>query len=170
MGQLNRRQRRTHAGGFTLMELLVAVSVVAILVTLALPTLTSLVLTQKVKTGASDLQATLFFARSEALKRAVNVDVVPAGDDWKGGWTVQLPNGTVLRSQLPLSAQLSSMAVDAGTRITYQPDGRVSAAPPPIVVRVAANPKVSARCVVTDLSGRPSVVNDTDGDSANGCT
>jgi len=170
MGKLSQRRHRGTARGFTLIELLVAVSVVAILVTLALPSLTNLIQTQHVKAGASDLQASLFFARSEALKRAVNVEVVPVANDWKGGWTVQLANGTVLRAQLPLSTQLTSMAVDAGTRITYQPDGHVSTAPPAVVMRVSSNPNVTARCVVTDLSGRPSVVSDTDGDPANGCT
>lgn len=170
MGKLSKRHRSGSGGGFTLIELLVTVSIAIILVMLALPSLSNLVQTQHVKTGASDLQATLFFARSEALKRAVNVDVVPAGNDWKGGWKVQLADGTVLRSQLPLNARLSSMAVDAGTKITYQPDGHVSSAPAAIVVRVQSNPKVTARCVVTDLSGRPSVINDTDGDPANGCT
>lgn len=170
MGKLSHLQRSAGAGGFTLIELLVTVSVVAILTTLALPSLTTLIQTQHVKTGASNLQATLFFARSEALKRAVNVEVVPAANDWKAGWKVQLADGQVLRSQLPLNTQLTSMSVAAGTRITYQPDGHVSVAPPAIVVRVTANSKVTARCVITDLSGRPSVVSDTDGDPANGCT
>jgi len=170
MGKLTNRHRPGSEGGFTLIELLVTVTIVVILMTLALPSLTNLVQTQQVKTGASDLQAALFYARSEALKRAVDVQVVPASNDWKGGWKVQLADGTVLRSQLPLNAQLSSMAVDAGTKITYQPDGHVSSAPGAVVVRVASNPKVTARCVVTDLSGRPAVVSDTDGDSSNGCT
>jgi type IV fimbrial biogenesis protein FimT len=170
MGQLTNPHRPRRRGGFTLIELLVTVAVVTILVTLALPSLSNLIQTQQVKTGASDLQATLFYARSEALKRAVNVEVVPAADDWKAGWKVQLADGTVLRSQLPLQGPLSSMAVQTGTKITYQPDGHVSTAPVAVVVRVSSNPKVAARCVVTDLSGRPSVVNDSDGDPANGCT
>jgi type IV fimbrial biogenesis protein FimT len=169
MGKLSNLQHRGSAGGFTLVELLVTFVIVTILVTLALPSLSTLIQTQHVKTGASDLQATLFFARSEALKRAVNVEVVPAANDWKGGWKVQLADGTVLRSQPPLNTRLSSMAVASGVKITYQPDGHVSSAPPAIVVRVSSNPKVTARCVVTDLSGRPSVVNDSDGDPDNGC-
>lgn len=170
MGKLSTLPAGDGGGGFTLIELLVTVSVIALLTTLALPSMTNLIQTQHVKTGASDLQATLFFARSEALKRAANVEVVPAANDWKGGWNVQLGDGTVLRSQLPLNKLLTSMAVTAGTKITYQPDGHVSAAPPAIVVRVSTNPKVKARCVVTDLSGRPSVISDSDGDPSNGCT
>jgi type IV fimbrial biogenesis protein FimT len=170
MGKLTHPRHGRTGGGFTLIELLVTVAVVALLVTLALPSMKNLIETQHVKTGASDLQATLFFARSEALKRATNVEVVPTGNDWKSGWKVQLPDGTLLRSQLALNPLLTSMAVDAGTKVTYQPDGHVSVAPPTIVVRVSSNPKVTARCVITDLSGRASVVTDNDGDPTNGCT
>ena len=70
---------------------------------LAVPSLTTLIVTQQVRTGAADLQSSLYFARSEALKRAANVEVVPVGDDWKNGWKVQLADGTVLRNQPALN-------------------------------------------------------------------
>ena len=89
----------------------------------------NLIQTQHVKTGASDLQTALLFARSEALKRAADVDVVPVANDWKAGWKVQLADGTLLRAQPALNGQLASMAVDAGAKITYRSDGHVSAAP-----------------------------------------
>ena len=169
MGVLIRPSRREGALGFTLIELLVTVSIVAILVTLALPPMRNLIQTQHVKTGASDLQTSLLFARSEALKRAADVEVVPVADDWKSGWNVQLADGTVLRAQSALNGQLASMAVAAGTKLTYRSDGRVGAAPADVTLRIALNPNVTARCVVVDLSGRPSVVVDTDGNPANGC-
>lgn len=170
MGQLTGLPRRRLAGGFTLVELLVTVSLIALLTTLALPTMRNLIQQQHVRTGASDLQAALFYARSEAVKRASNVEVIPAGNDWKSGWTVQLPNGTVLRSRLPLNPQLAAMTVTAGTKVTYLPDGHLTSAPPAVAFRVSTNTAVKARCVVTDLSGRPSVVSDTDGDPSNGCS
>ena len=170
MGQLIALSRRGLAGGFTLVELLVTISIIALLTTLALPTMRNLIQQQHVRTGASALQAALFFARSEAVKRAANVEVVPAGNDWKGGWTVQLASGTVLRSRLPLNPQLASMTVTAGSKVTYLPDGHVTSAPPAVAFRVTTNTAVKARCVVTDLSGRPSVVGDTDGDPSNGCS
>lgn len=170
MGQLTGLPRRGLAGGFTLIELLVTVSVIALLTTLALPTLRNLIQQQHVRAGASDLQAALFFARSEAVKRASNVEVVPSGNDWKSGWTVQLANGAVLRSRQPLNPQLASMSVNAGTKVTYLPDGHLTSAPPAVAFRVTTNTAVKARCVITDLSGRPSVVGDTDGDPSNGCS
>ena len=155
--------------GFTLIELIVTVAIVAILATVVLPPLRDLILTQHVRAGATDLQTALFYARSEAVKRATNVDVVPVGDDWKSGWKVQLADGTVLRAQAALDDQLTSMEVSAGSKITYQSDGHVSAAPPAMIVRMSSNANVTARCVVVDLSGRASVVADTDGNPSNGC-
>ena len=157
------------ADGFTLIELVVTVAIVAILATVVMPPLRDLILTQHVRTGATNLQTALFYARSEAVKRAANVDVVPVSSDWKSGWKVQLSDGTVLRAQAAMDDQLTSMPVSAGSKITYQSDGHVSAAPPAMIVRMSSNSKVTARCVTVDLSGRASVVADTDGNPLNGC-
>jgi type IV fimbrial biogenesis protein FimT len=176
MGNLNPTITRSAAPmharanpGFTIIELLTTVSVVMILFTLAFPSLTNLILTQHVRAGASDLHTSLFYSRSEALKRAVNIEMVPVNNDWKNGWNIQLADGTVLRSRASLNARLASMPVDSGTKIIYRNDGRVTTAPAPIVVSASSNPQIAARCVVVDLSGRPSLVVDTDSNAANGC-
>jgi type IV fimbrial biogenesis protein FimT len=154
-------------GGFTLVELLVTISIAAILLTLAVPSFSTLILNQQVRVSAGDLQTSLFYARSEAIKRAADVSVVPAGGDWKNGWSVQLADATVLRSESALNDQLASMT---GTTVTYQSSGHI---PPPvigtIVFKVAGNNNVTARCIAIDLSGRPSLLVDTDGNSSNGC-
>ena len=153
--------------GFTLVELLVTIAIAAILLTLAAPSYTDLILTQEVRTSAQNLQTTLIFARSEAIKRASDVQVIPSGSDWKNGWTVRLADGTVLRSQSALNAQLASIA---GATITYGSDGHI---PPPtpgvITFRVSGNPRVTTRCLRTDLSGRTSAVV-ADGTSSNACS
>jgi type IV fimbrial biogenesis protein FimT len=160
---------RSHSAsqGFTLVELLVTISIAAVLLTLAVPSFSTLILNQQVRVAAGDLQTTLFYARSEAIKRAVDVSVVPTGSDWKNGWSVQLTDGTVLRSEPALNAQLTSMS---GSTVTYQSSGHI---PPPvigaIVFSVAGNSSVTARCIAIDLSGRPSLLVDTDGDPSNGC-
>ncbi len=158
---------RSAVRGFTLVELLVTISIAAIMLTLAVPSFSTLILNQQVRVSAGDLQTSLFFARSEAIKRAADVAVVPAGGDWKNGWSVQLTDGTVLRSEPALNGQLASMA---GGNVTYQSDGHIP--PPviaPIVFSVASNASVTARCIAIDLSGRPSLLVDTDGNPTNGC-
>jgi type IV fimbrial biogenesis protein FimT len=154
--------------GFTLVELMVSVALVGILLTLAVPSFRELILNQYVRGGASDLQTALYFARSEAIKRAAQIDVVPTGTNWRSGWTVQVNGaGTVLRSQTALSDQLASMA--GASTISFFPNGRSNGA---VTVKFfTSNNKITARCVVVDLSGRPGVVYDTDGDPSNaGCS
>jgi type IV fimbrial biogenesis protein FimT len=170
MGTLTTTPRRHERhGGFTLVELGVTIAIIAVLATIAMPPMINLILTQHVKSGASNLQTALFYARSEAVKRAANVDIVPVSNDWKSGWKVQLADGTVLRAQSALDSQLTSMPVNAGEKVTYQSDGHIAAALGSMIVRISTNPKVTARCVVVDLSGRASVVADTDGNPLNGC-
>jgi len=140
-----------------------------ILFMLAFPPMANLILTQHVRAGASDLHTALLFTRSEALKRAANVEMVPVSNNWKNGWNIQLGDGTVLRSRAALNSRLASMPVDDGTKIVYRADGRVNAAPPTIVVYASSNSQVAARCVFVDLSGRPSLIVDTDNNASNGC-
>jgi type IV fimbrial biogenesis protein FimT len=169
MDQMTALSRRKTVRGFTLTELLVTVSVIAVLANFAAPSYSSLILDQSVRTAASDLQTSLFFARGEAIKRAASVDVIPTSNDWTQGWSVRLHDApqTVLRNEAAVNSQLSTMS---GSTVTYESDGRVVApAPSPIIARVSGNTHVTARCVVLDLSGRASVVVDTDGNPVNGC-
>jgi prepilin-type N-terminal cleavage/methylation domain-containing protein len=155
------------ARGFTLVELLITVTIVGILATLAAPGLQQLVLASDVRGATSDLQTALYFTRSEAIKRAVNVEIVPASADWKNGWLVRLAGTTtVLSRHDALSDQLSSIA---GSTITYRSDGRVTATPATIVI-TTANTSVQARCIKIDLSGRPNVNNYQFGGGTNTCS
>jgi type IV fimbrial biogenesis protein FimT len=178
MGALITMRRAGRHAGFTLIELLTTVTIVGVLAMIAVPSMQKMILAQRVRTAASDLQTSLYFARSEAIKRATSVDVVPCSavyppscgtgnPDWRNGWIIQLSGGgTVLRTQAALNDQLSSMA---GGTITYRSDGRVTSTPGTIVI-TTANPNVQARCLRIDLSGRPNVNNYAFGGGTNTCS
>lgn len=72
--------------GFTLLELMVTIAVLAILTTIAIPNFRDLVQSNRVTTQANELVSALTFARMEAVKRGRNVRVAVAVAN--PGWTV----------------------------------------------------------------------------------
>lgn len=135
--------KSSHERGFSLMELLISVSIMVILATIGIPSFVSYTATQDSKRGAQTLYASLLTARAEALKRNANVYVHANGgnsSDWGNGWiittnvaldTVDCQSTSALpgvlfthcrdgRDGLEFSSPVSS--------ITYRPDGRATPA------------------------------------------
>jgi len=65
--------------GFTLIELIVTLTIAGILIALAAPAMKSFIFDQRLTTQANDFIADLNFARSEAIKRAANVTICRQG-------------------------------------------------------------------------------------------
>jgi type IV fimbrial biogenesis protein FimT len=144
------------AAGFTVPELLTSLAVVAIIAGLSVPAFTGLMLDTRVKTAAFDVYTTMVYARSEAIKRNTNVDIIPNGGNWKNGWTVQA-GATVLKKVGPSTSGLDDITSPPAV-ITYRNDGRLTAlGTVTYVLGVSSNPNVTTRRVIVDTSGRPSI-------------
>ena len=94
-----RTAARRQARGFTLLEVMVVVAIIAVLAAIAAPSFTPLIERWRVRNAAQGLQSTLYFARSEGIKRGGNVIVMKAANDgsctnataatqWGCGWRV----------------------------------------------------------------------------------
>ena len=90
-------RRRPAAHGFTLIELIVTISVAAILTAIAIPAFDSFVKNDRDSAQVNSLSYSMNYARSEAVKRdlATGVSVCPSADGltcngtaWASGWLV----------------------------------------------------------------------------------
>ena len=145
--------------GFTLLELIISITIVAIMLTLGIPALRDLLVSQRVRQTANDLYSDLTYARSEAIKRNAQVQVIRQSGVWTGGWTVEF-TGNTLRSQT--GTVNVGYAGSADSTITYNPDGRTTlSGTRSFNFFSPAGGAVSMRCVVITPSGRPSVVIDS---------
>ena len=149
--QSMQESKHTSMAGFTVIELLVAVLILAILATIAAPNMTSFILGTRVRSAATEMYSTLIFARSEAIKRSANIDIVPIAA-WQGGWQVKA-GATILKQQDSFPSNISIVG-PAGT-ITYQRDGRLSGnATATFTVNAPGNASVKTKIVNVDLGGR----------------
>lgn len=146
--------------GFTLVEVMVTVIVLAILTAVALPAFRSFISAQRIKNTSFDMMAMLTLARSEALKRNGQVTATPTNNDWAQGWTVTAANGTVISRQNPIPGititclQGSPLTAVACASLSYDAAGRCANAQS-IEISSAGTTASNTRCLSIDLSGRP---------------
>ncbi|MSR14320.1 MAG: prepilin-type N-terminal cleavage/methylation domain-containing protein [Gammaproteobacteria bacterium] len=75
--------------GFTILELMMAVAIAAVVVAIGIPNLMTFVRTDTAVTDVNRLVTGLTLARSEAAGRGVPVVVVPiSAGDWSTGWLI----------------------------------------------------------------------------------
>lgn len=138
--------------GFTLIELMVVIAVMAIMASLATPSFQQLLAAQRVRITGYNIVGDMLLARSEAVKRGENVTLTPVGTDWSQGWSVNVASNTLeLRGQGRVGNGVQFTTSPAS--ITFDRNGRTSAS---TVVRFGLYDGTSnRRCISLDPSGRP---------------
>lgn len=147
--------RRQH--GFTLIELMVTVTLMAVMLAIGVPSFRDFVASQRVKTAVSEFNSALFLARSEAIKRNAQVVIAPAAAGWQAGWTVKVGSTDLAVQQaLPdvavtLSATHDNSAVSS---VTFGGNGRLTPAPAE-KLKFQVLGEGRSKCLLVDQTGVP---------------
>lgn len=161
--------------GFTLVELMITITVLAILLAVGVPAMQSFIAQNRLSGTANEFIAATMLARSEAIKRggavticrSVNADISSTNtcdasqNDWQTGWLVLVENTSdstkneVLARQGAFASGITITPTSTAitpTSIVYNAMGAPTAAPP-TTFAFAFNGQFS-RSVCFDPSGR----------------
>ncbi len=94
MSRVDTAALRARSRGFSLLELMISITVVGILASVALPSMREMGRRMTVTSTNNDLVGALATARAEAAKRGGWVAVIGAGANWSGGWIVEADAAT----------------------------------------------------------------------------
>jgi type IV fimbrial biogenesis protein FimT len=155
--------------GFSLVELLVAITVLAILSSLALPSFNEVTLGSKLRSYANNLVASSRLARGEAVKRNAVVTMCAsangtscASGGWEQGWVV-LAGTTVLYSQNATVDGFNISESSGLSSLTFQPTGIGTTQATFTVCRESPSVGGQERVVTISATGKPSVTKTTAG-------
>ena len=152
--------------GFTLMELLVAVSIAAMLFAIGVPMFRNASLGARLSAAANNLLASVQLARSEAIKRNVRVTLCTSSDGatcaasggWEQGWIVRDAAGAVYQHVQAQDDGYHVTQTGGTLPLTFQPIGIGASA---AVFTVCRNDPIGAqeRVVSVRASGQSYVTN-----------
>ncbi len=162
--------------GFTLGELLIAVAVVGISLSIAVPSFTTIMNNNRRTTSINQFVSTMHQARSEAVTRNAQITVCPSkdGDDcesveWNDGWMFfvdtdrdrSVDGGEAILGTVAASTKLDIHSSEFDDFFVYRPNGRVMVATPAANTgqMTFCDPRGAdfARVVIVSFSGQPRV-------------
>jgi type IV fimbrial biogenesis protein FimT len=159
--------------GFSLLELLVTMTIIATLVSIGMPSFRYVTTGNRISAGVNGLLGDMQFARAEAIKQGQTVSVCATNDGktclgtstWSGGWIVFSDTGAIgsidgtdqmLRVQKKLSSGDTLIANTAGFGvITFNREGFARNMPGPVLLKLhdAKNKNEFTRCLAITVIG-----------------
>jgi type IV fimbrial biogenesis protein FimT len=165
---MNGDPRAGKARGFTLIELMISVTILAILLGLAVPSFNNAVLGGKLTAFANNLVASTQLARSEAIKRNQPVRICASSNGtscgspggWELGWIVLLADDSVLQRQEPLPPEFRIDQAGGNATLSFPPSV-IGATPATFTVCRATPVGKQNRVVTVTASGSTRVAINT---------
>lgn len=110
-----------HNQGFSIVELMVAVAILAIIAGIGMPSFQAMMERSRLDSAADTLADSLRFARSEAVTRNATIEV---DGTYANGWNVKMGN-TVLREYTSFHNQVN---IDNDTAVSFNGRGMATSA------------------------------------------
>jgi type IV fimbrial biogenesis protein FimT len=148
---------RARQRGFSLVELMIGLILVAALMGIGIPSFRAFIVKQQLVATSTDLHIALITARSEALKRNRSVSLTPEADGWGAGWIIPSPN--LAEPDILHHVQSGDITIDVSEDVRFSPTGRVVMPPGTNVIEfeIVAGPDSGATaCVELQRDGRTS--------------
>ena len=161
--------------GFTVIELMITILVLALLATVGVPSFGQFVTNNRITTQANGLHADILYARSEAVKRDTQVIICRSSNPgatnpcnataWEQGWVVFVDSNeddiytageTIIKAQDQLLGGVN-LSLSGPTRIIYQGDGRLAVTNPTFKFCSADNDNQYTREIDISPLGTPKV-------------
>jgi type IV fimbrial biogenesis protein FimT len=149
--------------GFTLVEMLIAMAVVAILLSVGVPSFRYVTNSNRIAAEINGLLGDMQYARAEAVKQGRPVTVCVSADGatcantntWQSGWIVSDVNGAVLRVQTPFASTDTFVATNAIGTVTFNREGYANGIPNGTLIALHDSTNTSnwTRCLSINLSG-----------------
>lgn len=157
--------------GFTLVELMITIAIVAILAALALPSFQGVIRSNRVATTTNEFTAFVSYARSEAMRNSrgavlcASADGATCGGTWAQGWLLfsdRNSNGTLQAEDPVLRVSDPREGVDltmASSALRFDPRGRLIGGIQQMQLKPVSH-SIPVKCVTVRASGQASVRQD----------
>ncbi len=163
----------SRTAGFTLIELMITLVVLAALIALGLPSFQSAIRSNRVTTASNELLTAFSLARSEAIRNTrgsaicASANGTSCGNDWNAGWLVWRDvnaNTTLDAGEVVVRYTQGSGALGLTASVNtlgFDPRGRSRTGAQETFAVKPSGQSAPFRCVIVNVTGQPRIQKDS---------